>query len=74
MLIAKWKCRCLAKEVEISLRPRGPIEDISVWMEDIREAVTIDHRERSPLCSSEMLEYLKIPLLKERIGDAPTKH
>jgi hypothetical protein len=58
-------------EVEVYVRERGFREDIGEWLEAMQSVITLDHRNRSPLCLSNVMEYAKIPAPRdgERIGD-----
>ena len=58
-----YKCRCMAEEAEIAVPDRNDDECIVHWLRHIcSSACALDHRQRSPRCHSEEIEYLKIPL------------
>ena len=64
----RYKCNCMADEVEILVTDRHPDGDLMPWMNLLTVAVTVDHGARSPRCRATALEYLKIPLASQ---DAP---
>lgn len=64
-----FKCRCMKEEKSLYMRERKSDEDIIDYMQDVQRAVGAEHKKVSPLCRSAALEYLKLPVEGERIGD-----
>lgn len=64
-----YKCRCMTEEKSLYMRERKPDEDIINYMEDVQRKVGAEHKKLSPLCRATALEYLKLPVEGERIGD-----
>lgn len=65
---------CQIVEREVQVAARKPLQDVVVWVNAVRHAVSADHRVTSPSC--EPVEFdLKIPLASKnsRIGEA-TRH
>ena len=53
-----YKCRCMAKEIEIAVPDRKDDEDVIHWVGvTVWTALFEDHKERSPLCLAEKVEY-----------------
>jgi len=71
-VIVSYRCACMIEEATLTVRERGPREDIVDWMEGaVQIALTDDHRSRSPRCRNEAMDYAKIFYDQDRrIGDA----
>lgn len=61
-----YKCACMQDEGFFEMEPRWSGEPIEDFMLRLRAALSADHRQRNPLCMSEKLTYLKIPVPKGR--------
>jgi len=69
-----YKCHCMQKEEVLHLAERQSDEDIAFWMTNVVQAsIYLDHRNRSPLCRAQSMEYAKIHLPENAdfIGQAP---
>lgn len=65
----KYKCRCMNREIEIVVTDRVKGSDIADWMGSVVEmSVSYHHRSKSPSCTFDKLEYLKIPAPDEGDG------
>ena len=62
MIDIRLKCICTPEEVTLNVRERKFNEDIKDWMEFVTKQVTHWHQTEHPLCRSDKLEYLKIPV------------
>lgn len=70
-IIVRYKCTCMIQEASVSVAARRKDEDIEKWMSHLQAALTVDHRDRFPFCTSEKLEYAKIPFEENKpIGAA----
>lgn len=63
------KCKCMKEEFKVHMRERLPDEDIQDYMLRVQRAVDVAHNNLSPRCTSTTLDYLKMPVEGERIGD-----
>lgn len=62
MMEVRYKCRCMLTETSIRVPFRRLGEDVVQYMQTvIQPAVYLDHRQRSPSCREEKMEYAKIP-------------
>jgi hypothetical protein len=76
MLDVRYTCEaCGIRDAVVSVRGRGPQEDIADWMKALTLALSIDHRKKSPRCRATRMTHAKIPLPPghSRIGD-PSAH
>lgn len=62
-----YKCVCLAEQVKIKVPARrGPSHDVASWVEDIvSPRISADHARLSPMCRSDIMEFMKIPVPPE---------
>jgi len=60
----RYSCKvCGLKDIEIQIPFRDSNEDVVKWMESkVIPATGADHRRRSPLCMTQELSDLKIPI------------
>lgn len=58
-----YKCReCMTQERKLNVRSRAGNEDVRTWMDSCVNAISRDHASQSPHCTSQTMEYLKIPV------------
>lgn len=63
MILISYTCRCLVDHVDVPVRDRASGEDIADWMANVViEQLAIDHRKRSPTCTSDRLDEVRIPM------------
>lgn len=63
-----YKCKCMAKEVEIDVPDRRPFTDIRPWMEMVQGCMGYDHTALSPHCRRQEVEYCRIPIDEDSVG------
>lgn len=71
MIEIKYICGfCSMDEIKLSVRDRGPDEDILHYMETvITQALSDDHSIRAPHCRTQSFKQVMIKLGGPRIGD-----
>ena len=63
MMKVFYRCACMDADIAVECRFRGDDEDIGSWLlGSVAEAVSEDHRVRSPLCTRTKMKHLKIPM------------
>lgn len=68
-----YKCSCMTAEAIVHVPERHRADDLGEWVgETVGTIISIDHRQRSPLCQSRVMEYAKFPVPKDggHIGEA----
>lgn len=60
-----YKCSCHKDERKFLVEARQVAEDIEVLMHRVADAMTKDHKKRSPFCQAKKVEYMKVPIDKE---------
>jgi hypothetical protein len=71
-VIGFYSCTCMKGEVSFEMPARGDGQDTADWMKhDVTPALSADHRRRSPLCVSKMVQKLKIPNPEADKADEP---
>lgn len=73
-IVVKYSCRgCRLKRIDVVVDAREPEEDVLVWMGRLQQALSVDHRRRSPTCTATELQEVLIPMVgsNARVG-APT--
>lgn len=56
-----YKCRCMKNERTIVVTDRIKDTDIGDWMSSVvQPCLSYDHRNNSPLCVADKVDYLKI--------------
>ena len=60
-----YKCDCTTNERTVSVPDRVSGTDLGEWMNLVTVCVSYDHRNRSPKCSLQKVDYLKIPHANE---------
>lgn len=74
MITIRYKCSCMLEEGSFVVRYRRSDEDVVDWMEDaLNDALSRDHRRRSPLCMATKTEYAIIPAPENATGGIGTK-
>ena len=69
-----YRCRCMAEDASVWVPDRKDGQDVVDWVEQtVGRALAADHRARSPLCASEKVEHVSIPLPPgtEHLGQRP---
>ena len=66
---------CGVKDAEVQVPERGPNEDVVRWLEQkAAGAISVHHRQVSPLCRASKMTHVKIPLPQSGEGIGyPTK-
>lgn len=58
----RYKCSCMKEEAKVLVPYRRDDENVIEWMDRcVQPSLYLDHRERSPLCKAETMEYAKLP-------------
>lgn len=57
-----YKCQCMKEEAMVWVPDRTETQDVVDWVENVAGiSIARDHAKRSPLCMSQVMEYMKIP-------------
>jgi hypothetical protein len=56
-----YSCSCGLKDAKVQV-PARTVEDIRVWMDTLKQALSQDHYRRSPHCQSRTMSEVKIPM------------
>lgn len=76
MIEVEYDCEaCGVAGGRVSVRERGPAEDVAGWMRAVTLAVQLHHGRTSPRCRATHIDRLKIPVPPSaaRVGD-PAVH
>lgn len=66
-----YKCACMQDDGSFDMRDRRTDENVVDYMEEVVAKLTNDHRKRNPLCTATKVEYLKLPVAKDKgIGES----
>lgn len=76
MFKVHYKCACMESEATVNVRHREDGDGVEVWFEEVRQAVSDDHRARSRWCCQSKMEYVKLPLPEnaDHLGGKPKLH
>lgn len=70
VITVHYKCACMQDEGSMTMRPRGDGEAIEDFMDRMGMNLAIDHRARNPICRSQVMEYVKLPVGEHGAGGA----
>jgi len=65
-----YKCKCQDHERHVSVPDRVPNTDLMKWMNLVQMCIGYDHSTSSPACFTSTVEYAKIPVEGDGIGEA----
>lgn len=72
MIRCLYSCEgCGAKDRPVLVRERRPGEDLGVWMEALKHALSKDHSDKSLGCTSREMQEIKIPYVGGSVGSPP---
>ena len=76
MIVIFYKCACLSEERSVAVPARDdPESDPAHYVKNIiGQAIFDDHAVISPQCNSTKMQYVKIPLSGDWIGQQPQRH
>lgn len=59
---------CCCFDVSVDVRARVIGEELGPWFATLAETISEDHRLRSPRCTSERMDYVRVPLYGPKQG------